>query len=289
MGDVDEGLHGAAHEEVIEARVAIGSLPVVGPGFAAFVGDADVFHEQDAGSGALDGFDGGFVAIFIEVAIEEDGGFGGIGEDAVEVFAEQGGFVSAHEGLIGFRDFAHGLQVDADEAEVEVGAGLDGRVEETALNGKGFAIEFVGEVRDGLSAGDGEAGEEAEAAGGVATLGDFGVGEVDAGGFEEGLNLFQVVGAADFAETEDIRGDGLEMGDDGGFFGFGFGGIFEDFVVFEAIHDEPVSNVVGAENEAVGGGGFGGARREGERSQEKEREAVGREGGLAEPERFFTP
>lgn len=256
----------------------------MGPGFSAFVGDADVFHEQDTRSGALDGFDGGFVAVFVEVAVEEDRTFGGIGEDAVEVFAEQGGFVSAHEGLIRFRDFTHGFQVNADEAEVEVGAGLDGRVEEAALNGKGFAFEFVGEVRDGLSAGDGESGEEAEAAGGVATLGDFGVGEVDAGVFEEGLNLFQVVGTADFAETEDIRGDGLEMGDDGGFFGFRFGGIFEDFVVFEAIHDEPVSNVVSAENEAVGGGGFGGARREGQRSQEKERE-----GGLAEPERFFTP
>lgn len=256
----------------------------MGPGFSAFVGEADVFHEQDTGSGALDGFDGGFVAVFVEVAIEEDRAFGGFGEDAVEVFAEQGGFVSAHEGLIGFRDFAHGLQVDADEAEVEVRAGLDGRVEETALDGKDFALEFVGEVRDGLSAGDGESGEEAEAAGGVATLGDFGVGEVDAGGFEKGLYFSQVVGAADFTETEDIRGDGLEMGDDGGFFGFRFGGIFDDFVVFEAIHDEPVSDVVSAENEAVGGGGFGGARRGGQRPQEKERE-----GGLAEPERFVTP
>ena len=289
MGDIDEGLHGAAHKEIVEARVAIGRFPVVGPGFAAFVGDANVFHEQDAGPGALDGFDGGFVAMFVEVAIEEDGAFGGIGEDAVEVFAEERGFVSAHESLIGFRDFAHGLQVDADEAEVEVGAGLDSRVEETALNGEGLAIEFVGEVRDGLSAGEGEAGEETEAAGGVATLRDFGVGEVDAGGFEEGLNLFQVVGAADFAETEDIRGDGLDVGDDCGFFGIGFGGIFEDFVVLEAIHDEPVPDVVSAENEAVGGGGLGSARREGERSQEKEREAVSREGGLAEPERFVTP
>ena len=102
----DEFAHLFADHDVVEAGVDVLVVPVVGPDFVAGVFEGDGFEVAGGVVGALDGADGGLSAGVVEVTVGDDEGFGVLFEDGVDVFAEQVGFVAAHQFLIGFGDFA---------------------------------------------------------------------------------------------------------------------------------------------------------------------------------------
>ncbi|MFN9944507.1 MAG: hypothetical protein ACK56I_34070, partial [bacterium] len=109
--------------------VGVRAVPEMGPDVTIEIAELHVEHGVVALEVAHDDVHRRLVAVRVEVAVGEATDLGIGGEDAVHVLAQQAGLRAAHLGLVGLRDFAHGFQVDAEEARVEAVAAFHGDIE----------------------------------------------------------------------------------------------------------------------------------------------------------------
>lgn len=196
----------------------------------------------------------GFAGV-IHVAVEDEACVWVGGEDFFAMLAGEDGLVEADLGFVVFVGGAFGFQVGSNEVGGAAGE-VDEGVEDASAMLVFGAVEFEGEVALREVLGDGEGGEESEVADIVPTAGVEGVWEVEAGVFEAVLEVGEVFGGADFADSEDVwllgDDDVDEVFDFVGVFGaiFGFASLDDD------LHGEVIFHIVG--HEADGGGGIGG-------------------------------
>ena len=147
-------IHGLAQgrgdEDKINAGILVGFLPVVGPTVSERVSEIQNVESAGRLAVALEGFEGGFVAAFVEVSPENEREGGIRGKGVVEFAANGTGLAQAEGGGIATGNLAFGFEVQTDECPEMFRSDLDGGPEKSAARGFVFSVEGEAQMGFGL-------------------------------------------------------------------------------------------------------------------------------------------
>ncbi|OYW69710.1 MAG: hypothetical protein B7Z21_00845 [Verrucomicrobiales bacterium 32-60-5] len=166
--------------------------------------------------------------------------------------AQQPRLVAAHLRLVSLWNRAHGLEMHPQQMQVKGRRDGNRHIENATLKRQCLRTDLIGERGLRVARLDGQAREEGETACRIASMRQFGVGQVHARCLQALLQLCHVIGGADLTNAEDV---GVNCGKHFhhlGALGLGlWGGRFAD----GSLHRQPVLQIVGAERQALRLGG----------------------------------